>query len=473
MKTYELSFKKDLNIVKPTKPKGLGNSVLLYNALWFMKVRWIVVIIFIVAALIGIIIPDNSGSLGFIIPSNWLFILALMILVENSILYIFSYKLKKNSTKRTVEANLWFQIIFDLIIITILVHIIGGINTFIAFTYLFHITLACIFFSQKKSLLVTLVAMIMYLISVILELTSIWKSSGIFVNGFIGYLDNPALSLIIYFSAIFVWLVIWYFVSTLSETVRKQDQKLNQTNENYFKIMEEKDHQTIITIHDLKAPLAGIDSNIQVLEYQYWKELSEPIRGIINKINMRAQLLLDRISEILILGDLKSVKAKKEQLVPIDLKKIINSVIEGLNEKIKNRKITIDVNIQSNMILSNMKKLSILFNNLIANAIFYSYEGGKVEIYWKLNKGEFSIFIKDYGIGIREDALSQIFNEYFRTKEAVRFNRMSTGLGLAIVKEIVRDLSLRIRVSSDIEKGTSFEVFFPEKIKKQTIDKGA
>jgi signal transduction histidine kinase len=75
--------------------------------------------------------------------------------------------------------------------------------------------------------------------------------------------------------------------------------------------------------------------------------------------------------------------------------------------------------------------------------------------------------VQDRGIGIKEEALPHIFEEYYRTKEAARFNRHSTGLGLSIVKEIAQNLDLRIRVESEAGEGTIFRVYLPEEKKWQ------
>ena len=81
--------------------------------------------------------------------------------------------------------------------------------------------------------------------------------------------------------------------------------------------------------------------------------------------------------------------------------------------------------------------------------------------------GNIHVRVRDHGIGIREDALPHIFDEYFRTNEAARFNRLSTGLGLAIVKVIAQNFALGIRVNSELGKGTEFEVIMKTEINRQ------
>jgi two-component system phosphate regulon sensor histidine kinase PhoR len=113
------------------------------------------------------------------------------------------------------------------------------------------------------------------------------------------------------------------------------------------------------------------------------------------------------------------------------------------------------------MISGDRERLSILVSNLIANAVSYSYEGGKVTVR-AAKTGEQVVFsVSDRGIGIKEESLPHIFEEYYRTKSAARHNANSTGLGLSIVREIARAGGMKIRVESEVEQGTTFEVFIP------------
>ncbi len=214
----------------------------------------------------------------------------------------------------------------------------------------------------------------------------------------------------------------------------------------------------LVTTHDLKAPFAGIESNIQILKYQFWNEVPSSVRTIINRIDLRAQTLRERIKDILILGDLKSRSLTKKNSRPVDLKAAMNNVLEELTEKAEGRKVNLNVNVPTVEVSADMEQLTILFSNLVANAISYSREGGSVEVDTDHDAGEIRVRVRDHGIGIREDALPHIFDEYFRTNEAAKFNRLSTGLGLAIVKVIAQNFDLGIRVNSELGRGTEFEV---------------
>ena len=464
MGTFELIPSREGPVVRePSEQEGLGSAVLLHNARWFTKVRWIVVSVFLAMGLAGHLIPGMMRNLGVVPPTRWPFILAGVIALANVLFRALVRRLKEDAPRRAVEVNIWLQIVVDMLLVTILVHIVGSTTTFIPFTYLFHIVLACIFFQPRHSLAVTFLAAGLYFLLVVLELSGIWPVSGILADTPRAHLQDKTLFVVFAGSAVLVWFGVWYLVSTLSEAVRKRDQQLDAANERLIQADREKNRQVLRTTHGLKAPFSGIESNIQVLRFQYWDEIPESVRTIINRIEVRAQTLSERIKQILVLGDLKSQPTREDRSVPVDLQSVIHAVVEDLAEKTKDRRIALDVRISPATVLGNMEELIILFSNLVANAIFYSHEGGRVEVSARQDADDVHVSVSDHGIGIRDEALPHIFDEYFRTEEAARFNKLSTGLGLAIVKETVRNLGLRIKVASELGKGTTFEVRVPKR----------
>lgn len=464
MATFELvTFKEQGELSGTSNEEELGCAVLFHNALWFTNVRWIVIIIFILLGLVALFFPQIFRDHGLVTPSIWPWALSGVLILANAPLRILIRRLDGNSSHSTVAAYIWVQIVLDLMVVTVLVYVIGSTDTYVPFLYLFHITLACIFFPPRYSLIVTGFSAALYFMVVLLEMNQMLPVSGIITADLLLSQKQTSKTLIFAGSAVFVWLIVWYFVSTLSAAVRNRDKQLREANERLIKADEEKTQQMLVTTHELKSPFTGIESNIQLLKYQYWKDVPENVQDIINKIDVRAHILRERISKILMLGDLRSRPTREKQIEALDLDKVIAAVVEDLNPKAKEHSIEIDVNVPSLSVQGNMKNLTVLFSNLISNAVNYSHDGEKVEVVAKEYSDHVVISVSDHGIGIREDALPHIFDEYYRTKEASGFNKMSTGLGLSIVKEIARNLGLGIRVSSTQGEGTTFEVSIPMK----------
>lgn len=441
--------------------KGLAGAVLLNNGRWFAKVRWIITSVFIFTGLAGWIFRGNFTKAGISIPYFWLWGMAAGLALLNVAFLLHIKKVARSSDSGQIKLNVWLQIFCDLFVISVLVYKIGSLTTFISFAYLFHIALACIFFPRKQSFLITVFATCMFSAVVLLEMVGLLPESRALETGILPDFAATSTPLVTWLSALLIWFIIWYMVSTLSGAVRTRDQQLSIINERLVQADKEKNMQMLVTTHDLKAPFAGIESNVQVLKYQHWNGLPQEVKAIIEKIDGRAHMLRDRINTILVLGELKSKGAELIEQKETDLCEAIQVVQESLAERAEMRNVTIQADIPEVMVMSDGEQLNMLFSNLISNAISYSHENGIVEITGKNAGDSVEVSIQDHGIGIREDALPHIFEDYFRSKEASKFNRQSTGLGLAVVKAIAVNLQINISVQSTQDEGTTFAVKLP------------
>ncbi len=448
---------------EPPGSAALAAPLLLENARWFTQVRWAVSAAFIAAGMIGWLIPEALHSLALSVPFVWLLALAGVLAAANLVFLAVGRSLTRNPSRAAVDALLWSQIGLDLVVVTLLVHALGSTRTFTPFVYLFHITLACIFFPKKRSFLVTLAAAALYLLTVASELAGMWPSQ---VRGGGAILPpmSPTVAMIVAVSAVFIWWVVWYLVSTLSDAVRRRDVLLSDANEQLAAAGREQDRHVLMTVHELKVPFAEIESHIDTLKVRYGTSLPPAVAEVLKRIDLKAQLLRERINEILLLGNLKSrgVAPVQETLGPVDVAALIDTVLKGLDQKARERCVQFDVRVPAIVMPGNAEQLGILFTNLVLNAILYSTEGGTVEIEAREEADAVRVLVTDHGIGIRDDALPHIFEEFYRTKEGARFNRMSTGLGLSIVKEIARLYGFRITVTSEQGKGTTFDVSMPK-----------
>ena len=112
-------------------------------------------------------------------------------------------------------------------------------------------------------------------------------------------------------------------------------------------------------------------------------------------------------------------------------------------------------------IKGNEKQIDVLFTILIENAINYSPPNTRIEvIIKKMDSPQIYIGIKDQGIGIAEKNLSKIFNEFFRSNNAVDFHNNGTGLGFSIAKEIAAIHNTNIQVESTLNQGSCFSMIF-------------
>jgi signal transduction histidine kinase len=128
----------------------------------------------------------------------------------------------------------------------------------------------------------------------------------------------------------------------------------------------------------------------------------------------------------------------------------------------RERGIEFKADIRPVAIMGTEDHFKMLFVNLLSNAVIYSHRNGQVHIGCSLSpNSEPIVTIADNGIGIPANKLPRIFEEHYRTKEAVQHNKESSGLGLAIVKYVAEMYRICIRVESRPGVGTKFVLKFP------------
>ena len=102
-----------------------------------------------------------------------------------------------------------------------------------------------------------------------------------------------------------------------------------------------------------------------------------------------------------------------------------------------------------------------VFSNLIVNAIKYSPEGSRVTVSAGIEGDSVLVKVRDTGFGIPQPDLAKIFQRFYRVKNERTRMIIGTGLGLPIVKSIVEAHNGRIKVESELDKGSTFSVYLP------------
>ena len=214
--------------------------------------------------------------------------------------------------------------------------------------------------------------------------------------------------------------------------------------------------------HDIRTPMNAIIGYTQLLENNL--DNKKQALDYISKLKSSSTILLSLINYILEMTQIESGKLdlKKEIGDLDDLVKNINVVVEPL---IKEKKLhySYHLEIKHHHIICDKTKLREIVLNILSNAIKYTPEGGNVElliqeISFENNKVKYHFIIIDNGIGMKEDFLPHIFEEFAREKTSTESKVPGVGLGLPIVKSLIDMMNGTIQVESKLNKGTKFTV---------------
>ena len=181
-------------------------------------------------------------------------------------------------------------------------------------------------------------------------------------------------------------------------------------------------------------------------------------------IRRNGQKLLNLVNQLLDLSKLDSghLQPNYQQIEIVSFTQYIGESFQSLADK-KYIRLTIYSEINELWLDMDEEKYRQIISNLLANAIKFTQESGKVILH--LYRKEHHIYLKiaDNGIGIADKELPFIFNRFYQVENAASQEGKGTGIGLALVKELVELLDGTISVTSEIGKRTTFDLQFPIK----------
>ena len=212
--------------------------------------------------------------------------------------------------------------------------------------------------------------------------------------------------------------------------------------------------------HELKTPISTISLACEALldKEITSKDSKENYVKIINDENKRLGGQVEKVLSIA-----KTEKKNYEiDFDKLDIHKIINDSIKINQFKIEKRegKILQNLKAVNSIISGNHDHLLNVFNNLIENANKYSLDIPHIEISTENKNDKLFVIVSDRGIGIRKSNLDKIFDKFYREPQGNIHNVKGFGLGLSYVRNIVVKHNATIKVESQLNKGTKFEISF-------------
>lgn len=217
--------------------------------------------------------------------------------------------------------------------------------------------------------------------------------------------------------------------------------------------------------HELKTPIATtfIAADIfKKFDYDLPKDKVESYILIIKEENRKMKQIVDRLLSISIIEN----SASKMNITEVNIHELLKKEIKNFDIIIAEQNGSIENIFEAKeyTVAGDYSFITMIFTNLIDNAIKYSPTNPTIEISTKSNNSGVSVTVSDNGIGIPNDTLSKIYNKTFRINNG--FNIKGFGLGLYFVKQLVDIHKGKISATSELGRGSKFTVFLPFKINK-------
>ncbi len=219
---------------------------------------------------------------------------------------------------------------------------------------------------------------------------------------------------------------------------------------------DKKDEFIGLASHELKTPLTSISGYLQIISRLVSDESS---KKFIDKTIHQVKKLSSLVSDLL---DVSKIEAGKLQFAieSFDIKPVVEGAIELIQHSNNNYIITLDTSIDSLIINADPHRIEQVIINLLTNAIKYSPGGNKVDVLLHTKGNKVVIGVKDYGVGIAADKLTQVFSRFYRI-EGANPNISGLGIGLYLSNEIITRHKGKLWVDSELDKGSTFWFSLP------------
>ena len=213
--------------------------------------------------------------------------------------------------------------------------------------------------------------------------------------------------------------------------------------------------------HELKAPLNSIEGYLKMIRERQNGPKLEDYDVMIDRSLERIKGMRHLILDLLDLTRVESGKAKRN-ITEIDLVPVARTAMDTMRPYAIQRDVKLNLHNQGPMVIQgDAEEMEIIFNNLISNAIKYNLDGGSVDFTLEPNEGCMQIKVVDTGIGMSNEEIEKIFDDFVRIKNDKTKNITGSGLGLSIVKKLIDNYNGKIEVSSIPDQGTTFNVRLP------------
>lgn len=428
---------------------------------WFLMLRWTWASLCLLGAGLGRYLDFPAGA------DYRLLLAASVLLGATNALYMGLPRAVDGDSERS-ESRLRRAILVqtgcDFLVLALVGYALGGIQSPVVLLFLAEISLVTLFCTRLTSLAMALVGILCALLPVWLEFLgwvpvvslydtgnkAILAADGRFVAGY---------SVLLLLCTLFFW----YVVSEITASLRRRENHLEQAYRKISQLDAEKVKAMLYTAHELKAPLAIIKNFVSTLRGGYCGELPEKADQVIGRIGERSDLLMQKVVDIIHLSNLRTLVQPELTLVPLELGALLKREVDEVLQIARARGIEVlDVTElrQDYWICGSEAYLHTMISNLLQNAVYYSHDGGRVEVALIGRPDRVTLKVIDHGIGIDKAKQADIFEEHFRTREAVAHHPDGTGLGLPMVKEVARIHRASVELESEPGRGTEVSVTF-------------
>ena len=421
---------------------------------WFNKLRW--------GAAAGVLAVVLIAGVGLKVPIEvrGLLLTGAVLLLLNTAYFLRSRRFK--AVDIAIELRLVkVQMVGDLVTLTVLLNLSGGVENPLLFLYVIHVIIASLLFKGREIFQIAWLAIFLFTAEVFGEYSDLlphhhlptageWAHELPFILMTLG-----SFWLVILFCAYVGALIMKHNRAIKDELVVRQSALLaeDRAKTDFFRFV----------THEIKSPVNTAQSGVETALELGGESLAPSVRDVLERAVSRLKQATKIVQD---LADLtRGGVLKEENLSQVDLNELVTSMVDDQRDLAARSGIEIRLLLSDPpILLTTIRNMAeTIVANLVNNAIRYSREGGRVSVRVVNTGKRVRLVVEDEGIGIEESEQALIFDEFYRSAAAREASNLGTGLGLPIVRKFVEELGGTIEVKSEVGRGSTFTMTLPRK----------
>ena len=244
-------------------------------------------------------------------------------------------------------------------------------------------------------------------------------------------------------------------IGRIGDTLNKLNEELSRNHLQVTKLEGMRKNFVANVSHEIKTPLTSIKGYAETLLDGAVED--EQIRNkFLKKILTNSERLMHLVQDILSLSQIESTDDFFE-VNEIEWSPIIKQIIHNYEEKYLKDQISVEITgLDKLTVLGESEAMYQCLDNLITNALRYTDKNGQITVHLSADSKFGHLTVSDTGIGISSKHINRLFERFYRVDKARSRELGGTGLGLAIVKHFIQAMGGDVKVTSEVNVGTSF-----------------
>lgn len=254
-----------------------------------------------------------------------------------------------------------------------------------------------------------------------------------------------------------------FFAAATLQLLRRKEADLEKRTRQLIEAATQRSQFVASMTHELRTPIHGVQGLADVISAGVYGPVTEKQKEACASIKRSAQSLLQLVDDVLQLSRAEAGKIDT-RTGTVDIIALVERVASSTSWIVGTKKLHLEVELPAELpdVVSDERWLAHVLVNLIANAVKFTPEGGRVTVRGIAGEDSVILEVEDTGIGIPPEDRQRIFEPFRQGEHGDTKGYGGVGLGLALVMQLSELLACEVELDSTVGKGSTFRVIVPQ-----------